>query len=151
MNSIFKKSLIVAIITDLLDFIFHFFLTNPIESLTYFVIKFLLAFFVATAMFSSNIFIIAGNRVSQNHKKAKIFLMEKRKLMIPITGLIFSTLMSIYYRAWELGEARVPFGSRAPDIIGISRESILFGTVWWLGHALFFVIGVLIAIRLIKE
>ena len=136
-NSLFKKALVVAVITDLIDFLFHLFLTNPMESLTYFVIKFLLAFFVAAGMFSSVIFV----------KKLK-----KRKLIVVITGLIFSTLMSIYYRAWELGEAHVPFGSRAPDILGISRESlILFSGTWWLGHALFFTIGVLVALKIIKN
>ncbi len=132
----FKKSLVVAIITLAMDFVFHFFLTNPMESLTYFVIKFLLAFFVASAMFS-------------------LFSARKKGVKVTtaiITGLIFSTLMSVYYRAWELGEAYVPFGSRAPDILGIDRTNLLFfsGT-WWLGHALFFFVGVLIANRFIKE
>jgi len=135
-ENIFKKSLIVAVITILLDFLFHFFLTHPMESLTYFVIKFLLAFFVATGMFSLHFYI---------NKK------EKRKFIIPITGLIFSTLMSVYYRAWELGEAHVLFGSRAPDILGIYRESILFPAMWWLGHASFFVIGVIIVNKLVKK
>jgi len=137
MMTIFKRALIVAIVTNILDFLFHLFLTNPMESLTYFVIKFLLAFFVATAMFSSRLFI----------KKV-----SKRKFIIPLTGLVFSTLMSIYYRSWELGEAHVPFGSRAPDIMGIPRENlILFSGTWWLGHALFFCISCLVAIKIVKE
>jgi len=45
--------------------------------------------------------------------------------------------MSIYYREWELGEAYVPFGSRAPDILGIARESIIFSLLWWIRHAAF--------------
>ena len=66
--------------------------------------------------------------------------------------MISSTLMSIYYRAWELGEAYVPFGARAPDIIGIHRENLLlFSGTWWLGHALFFVLGALISIKLIRK
>lgn len=133
---LFKRAFVVAVITDLTDFLFHFFLTNPMESLTYFVIKFLLAFFIAVALFTSQIYL----------KK-----INYRKHIIPITGLIFSALMSIYYRAWELGEAGVPFGTRAPDIIGISRVTLLFPLIWGLGHALFFVIGVLISIRLINE
>ena len=136
METSFKKSLIVALCTVVFDFIFHFILTNPMESLTYFVIKFLLSFFIATAMFSFGYYI-----------KRK----DMRKYILPITGLIFSTLMSTYYRAWELGEAYVPFGSRAPDIIGISRASLLFPATWWLGHALFFVIGVLIANKVIRK
>jgi len=136
MESLFKKSLIVAVCTFIFDFIFHFSLTNPMESLTYFVIKFLLSFFIATAMFSFSYYI-----------KRK----DMRKYTIPITGLIFSTLMSIYYRAWELGEAYVSFGSRAPNILGISRTSLLFPATWWLGHALFFAAGVFIANKMIKK
>lgn len=123
---ILKKVFLVAVVTIILDYLFHFFLTNPMESVTYFVIKFLLAFATATGLFSLN-----------------IFAKSKRKLLIIfLTGLIFSALMSIYYRAWELGEAHVPFGSRAPDIIGIPRNVlILFSGIWWLGHALFFTAG----------
>jgi hypothetical protein len=132
----FKKSFAVAIITILFDFLFHFFLTNPMESITYFVIKFLLAFFVATGLFSLNTF-------TQK---------EKRKYLILLAGLIFSTLMSVYYRVWELGEAYVPFGSRAPDIIGIDRGNLfLFSGTWWLGHALFFILGVLATTKIFKK
>jgi len=47
--------------------------------------------------------------------------------------------MSVYYRSWELGEAGVPFGSMAPNIIGIAQTNlILFSGTWWIGHALFF-------------
>ncbi|KKR48424.1 MAG: hypothetical protein UT86_C0005G0008 [Candidatus Magasanikbacteria bacterium GW2011_GWC2_40_17] len=128
MDLIFKKSLVVASTTIMIDFLFHYFLTHPMESLTYFVIKFLLAFFVASAILGSNIY------------KNKI---DRRWLIIFITGLFFSALMSIYYRSWELGEAGVPFGSRAPNIIGIARTNlILFSGTWWLGHTLFFIIGV---------
>ncbi len=140
---IFKKALIVAVITFLLDFLFHYFLTNPMESLTYFVIKFLLSFFVATGWFSFYPF------WKESKSSSKIF--NRNNLTLLLTGLLFSTLMSIYYRAWELGEAGVPFGSRAPDILGLSRESILFALAWWLGHALFFVAGTIIANQLIKR
>jgi len=106
MERIYQKSLIVAIITLMLDFTFHLLFTRPMETLTYFVIKFLLAFFVAAGLFSLKRFIDS----------------PKRQMTITfVAGLIFSTLMSTYYRAWELGEANVPFGSRAPDIIGITR------------------------------
>ena len=135
-ENIFKKSLIAAVITVFLDFLFHISFTYPMESLTYFVIKFLLVFFVSTGMFSLHVYIKNKN---------------KRKIIIPITGLVFSTLMSLYYRAWELGEAHVPFGSRAPDILGISRGSLLFSTVWWIGHASFFIVGVIAANKLIKK
>ena len=133
-NSIFKKSLIVAFTTDFIDLLFHFFLTNTIESMTYFVVKFLLAFFVSSFMFSWNFYSI---------KKYK-------KFTIPITSLVFSTLMSTYYRAWELFEEYAPFGSRAPDILGVQRESLLFPALWWIGHASFFVVGVIISEKLVK-
>jgi len=132
MGKIFKQSSLVAVVTSALDFTFHVFLTHPMETLTYFVIKFLLAFFVAAGLFSLSKFIESTGR-------------RKRITYIIIAGLIFSTLMSAYYRAWELGEAGVPFGSRAPDIIGITRYTILFSAVWWLGHASFFAIGAWLA------
>lgn len=135
-NPIFKKAFLVATVTIILDFLFHFFLTNPMESITYFVIKFLLAFTVATGLFSFRIF------TKSKHKLLIIFL----------TGLIFSALMSIYYRAWELGEAHVPFGSRAPDITGIPRNIlILFSGTWLLGHALFFTLGGYISEKLFED
>jgi len=132
-----KKALIVALITDATDFTFHYFLTHPMESLTYFVIKFLLAFFVATFLFTFSSYI--------KSKGGKKFFISA------IFGLIFSTLMSTYYRAWELGEAGVPFGSRAPNIYGIPRDNLLlFSGTWWFGHALFFVMGVLVASKIIS-
>ncbi|MFA5821055.1 MAG: hypothetical protein WC873_03065 [Candidatus Gracilibacteria bacterium] len=135
-NSIFKKALLVAIITVLIDFVFHYFLTNPMETLTYFVIKFLLAFTVATALFSYK----------------PLAKSKHPYLIIFITGLIFSALMSTYYRAWELGEAYAPFGSRAPDIFGITRDNLLlFSGTWWLGHGLFFTIGGILAKKLWKK
>lgn len=127
----------MAVVTDGIDFIFHYFLTKPMESLTYFVIKFLLAFFVATALFGLKSWLIQGN---------------KKWFMTVLFGLIFSTLMSVYYRAWELGEARVPFGSRAPDIIGIARDNIfLFSGAWWLGHASFFIVGVIVSVFIFRD
>lgn len=136
MGATFQKSLITATSVLLLDFAFHFFFTRPMETLTYFVLKFLFSFLVATYIFNSKSF---NNRP------------EKRKIIIPIGGLVFSALVSIYYRAWELGEAGVPFGSRAPDIIGVSRFNFLFPVIWGLGHALFFIIGAVIAVKLIRE
>lgn len=135
MSLLFQKAFFVASVTVAVDFFFHYFLTHPMESLTYFVIKFLLAFFVAIALFESKIY-----RTNLSRKNVVVF----------VAGLVFSTLMSTYYRAWELGEAHVPFGARAPDIIGITRTNLLlFSGTWWLGHALFFAIGVWVANRLI--
>ena len=131
---IFKKSLIVSAITVFLDFLFHLIFTNPMESVTYFVIKFLLAFFVATGMYSL-----------KHYKNSK-------NILVPTAGIVFSLLMSIYYRAWELGEAHVPFGSRAPDILLVSRGNMaLFSGIWLAGHAAFFVIGAIIAGKIIRK
>ncbi len=136
MQPIVKKSLVIAAVTVVIDYTFHYFLTNPMETLTYFVVKFMLSFIIASAMFGSYEYIVKP---------------ERRKFTIPISGLVFSTLMSTYYRAWELFEARVPFGSRAPNIIGLVRGTVLFVGAWWFAHASFFIIGVLVANRLISD
>jgi len=132
-----KKALVVAVIAVAIDFAFHYFLTHPMETLTYFVVKFLLAFFVATFLFGFSSYI-----KSKGWKNFGIGF---------VFALIFSSLMSVYYRAWELGEAQVPFGSRAPEIYGIARDNlVLFSGTWWFGHATFFVIGVLVASKIIS-
>lgn len=135
-HPIFKKSFVVAAVMVALDFTFHYFLTNPLESLTYFIIKFLLSFFVASAMFASRVYITKP---------------EKRYLTIPASALIFSVLMSTYYRSWELFEALAPWGSRAPDIVGLIRGSVLFIIAWGLAHASFFAIGVLTANNTVRD
>ena len=132
-NIIAKRALLTAFVTVFIDFLFHYFFTSPMETLTYFVVKFLLAFLIATFMFS----------LSSLKKKYKITI---------ISSLIFSALMSIYYRTWELIEANAPLGSRAPDIYGISRGFLLeFAGVWYFAHALFFFIGALLALKFIKK
>lgn len=137
MDKIFLRSLITALTTVFIDFCFHFLLTRPMETMTYFVIKFLLAFFVATGLFGLHSF---SKKNFKDMGKAAV------------AALVFSTLMSTYYRAWELIEVYAPFGSRAPDIYGIDRENLLlFSGLWWLGHAAFFVVGILIARRAVKE
>ncbi len=137
MHKNFFRALIVGFTTVFIDFWFHFFLTKPMETFTYFVIKFLLAFFIATGLFDLNSFI------KKHYKSIGTII---------IAALIFSTLMSTYYRAWELFEAYAPLGSRAPNIYGIDRTNLLlFSGAWWIGHASFFVIGAFLAKRLIKE
>jgi len=132
-NVIAKRAFLTSFTTTFIDFLFHYFFTNPMETLTYFVIKFLLAFFIASFMFS----------LPSLKKKYKISI---------ISSLIFSALMSIYYRLWEIFEVEAPLGSRAPDIYGISREFLLeFSAAWYFAHALFFVIGALISIRFIRK
>lgn len=133
---IVKKAVITAAVTVAIDFTFHYFLTNPMEMFTYFVVKFMLSFIIASAMFGSYEYITKP---------------ERRKYTIPISGLVFSTLMSTYYRAWELFEARAPWGSRAPDIFGLVRGTVLFVGAWWFAHASFFIVGVLAANKLIRD
>ena len=133
LDIIAKRAFLTAFITVFMDFLFHYFFTSPMETMTYFVVKFLLAFFIASFMFS----------LPSLKKKYKISI---------ISSLIFSALMSIYYRAWEIFEVEAPFGSRAPDIYGISREFLLeFSATWYFAHALFFVIGSLVSIRFIRK
>lgn len=137
MEKIFKQALLVAIITFVLDFTFHWLFTKPMESLTYFVLKFLLSFFVAAGLFSLKKFYSSSS--------------GKAAVLTVVASLVFSTLMSAYYRAWELVEAGAPWGSRAPDIIGLTRYSLLFAAVWWLAHASFFAVGALMAKKLPKN
>lgn len=129
-NSKIKAALIIAIITILLDFSFHKTLTEPMESFDYFTIKFLLAFFVAT-------FFI--NWPKQNWKWVIIFASTT------------SFLMSLYYRWWEFFVG-VSYGERAPDIIFLDRNNlILFSGTWFLSHATFFVIGIIISKKIIRN
>lgn len=136
MHKIFRQAILVAFITFVLDFTFHWLFTKPMETLTYFIIKFLLSFFVAVGLFNL---------------KKYYRLPQKRIIFSIMAALIFSTLMSTYYRAWELIEAGVPFGTRSPDIVGITRYSFLFVVAWWLAHATFFFIGTIVVSKLFRQ
>lgn len=125
-----KAALIIAITTFILDFLFHKTLTEPMESFDYFTIKLLLAFFIAT-------FFVNWPR--QNWKWMIVF------------ASITSFLMSLYYRWWEFSVG-VSYGERAPDIIFLDRtQAVLFGGTWFLSHAIFFVIGILISKKIIRN
>lgn len=129
-NSKIKAALIIAIVTIVLDFAFHKTLTEPMESFDYFTVKFLLAFFVAT-------FFI--NWPKQNWKSMIVFASTT------------AFLMSLYYRWWEFFVG-VSYGERAPDIIFLDRTNlILFSGTWFLSHALFFVIGIIISKKIIRN
>ena len=131
-----KASLIIATVTVALDWIFHKTLTNPMESFDYFTVKWFLAFFIGT------VFI--------NWRNDKSLPMSSNRLLL-IFAAVFSFIMSLYYRWWEYF-SNVPFSSRAPDLIFLDRSNvILFAGTWFIGHALFFVIGVLVARKLIKH
>ena len=136
MPSKVRVSVIVATVTVALDWIFHKTLTNPMETFDYFTVKWLLAFFVAT------VFVNWYNDKTQS-------LMSKTRVLLIFAG-VFSFLMSLYYRWWEYF-SNLPFSSRAPDIIFLDRSNvILFAGTWFIGHALFFIVGVLVARKLIK-
>ncbi|MBI4975574.1 hypothetical protein HZC20_02755 [Candidatus Peregrinibacteria bacterium] len=155
-NLTVRRAFTTAVATVGLDFIFHYFLTNPMETLTYFVVKFLLAFFVAAFLFGLK----SKEYFSSGFMKFVGFIFGKKSselrsvgvLWMSIVALAFSTLMSAYYRAWEIFEAYVPIGERAPDIFGIARENILlFSAAWWVTHALFFFIGAIVSSKFIKD
>ena len=131
-----RISLIVATVTVALDWIFHKTLTNPMETFDYFTVKWLLAFFVVTVLVNW-----------YNNESSPI---TNNRLLL-IFAAIFSFLMSLYYRWWEYF-SNVPLSSRAPDIIFLDRTNvILFSGTWFVGHALFFVVGALVARKLIKH
>lgn len=132
-----RVSLIVATMTVALDWIFHKTLTNPMETFDYFTVKWLLAFFVATVF------------VNWHNNKTPLPMTSTRILLI--FAAVFSFLMSLYYRWWEYF-SNVPLSSRAPDIIFLDRSNvILFAGTWFIAHALFFVIGVVVAKKIIKN
>ena len=131
-----RISFIVATVTVALDWIFHRTLTNPMETFDYFTVKWLLAFFVIT------VFVNWSDNESSPIKNNRVLL---------IFAAVFSFLMSLYYRWWEYF-SNVPFSSRAPDIIFLDRSNIiLFAGTWFVAHALFFVVGVLIARNIIRN
>jgi len=131
-----RVSVIVATVTVALDWIFHKTLTNPMETFDYFTVKWLLAFFVVTVFVNWH-----------NNMPSPI---TNNRLLLTFAA-IFSFVMSLYYRWWEYF-SNVPLSSRAPDILFLDRTNvILFAGTWFIGHALFFVIGVLVARKLIKD
>ncbi|MEK7153131.1 MAG: hypothetical protein AAB834_04230, partial [Patescibacteria group bacterium] len=137
MNSLtprIKASILIATVTVLLDWIFHKTLTNPMETFDYFTVKWLLAFFVATIFTNLSSIVAYGLRF---------------KVLLP-TAAIFSILMSMYYRWWEYF-SNVPFSVRAPNIVFLERTNVvLFAGTWFIGHALFFIVGALLARRFFK-
>ena len=131
-----KASIVVATITVALDWTFHKTLTAPMETFDYFTVKWLLAFFVST--------------VSFNWLKNEPGSLRGVRLTL-VFAAVFSFLMSLYYRWWEYFSG-APYSARAPDIIFLDRANvILFAGTWFAAHALFFLVGVWVARKIVKE
>ena len=130
-------ALVIAVVAVGLDLLFHIILTNPMETFDYFAVKTLLAFLVATLLLNWR---VAAEDASNVHKRSLILWFSAG----------FSFLMSVYYRWWEY-LSDVPFSVRAPDIIFLDRGNVIFfaGT-WFLAHAVFFFVGILISRKLVK-
>jgi len=129
-------ALIVGSVAVILDVVFHVLFTDPMETFDYFAVKALLGFFVATFLISWP--------TEERRTCFKIFP------MMTAAG-VFSFLMSLYYRWWEL-LMNVPYGRRAPDLIFMDRSNtLLFGASWFLGHALFFLIGIWFARKMLRD
>lgn len=128
--------LVVASVTLGIDLFWHAFATHPMESFDYFTVKWLLAFFVATIFVNGQTLVLGA---------------KQRFLRATAFAGVFSLLMSFYYRWWEFAMG-TPFGSRAPEIDFIAPEHIvLFVIVWFLMHASFFFIGIVVAQRIIRK
>ena len=125
-------AIITATVAIALDVTFHIFLTEPMESFDYFAVKWLLAFFVTT--------------IFLNWSEVKSLVRNPYAILLAAGS--FSFLMSLYYRWWEFVSG-VPYGIRPPDIIFIDRMNIwLFAASWFIGHSLFYIIGVLVSRKL---
>lgn len=132
-----RMALIIAVVTVALDLLFHITFTKPMETFDYFMVKFLLAFLMATLFLNWRVGVGDASNI-------------RNKGLILWFSAGFSFLMSLYYRWWEYF-SNVQFSVRAPDISFLNRSDVVFfaGT-WFLAHALFFFIGIIIARRLIK-
>lgn len=132
-----KMASIIGVVAVGLDLLFHITLTNPMETFDYFVVKALLGFLVATLFLNWR---VGAEDISNTHNRSLILWFSAG----------FSFLMSLYYRWWEYF-SDVPFSVRAPDIIFLDRSNIIFfAGAWFLVHAGFFLVGILISRKLIK-
>ncbi len=128
------KSALIGIITIFLDFLIHFFASQPFETLEYFTFKFVIAFGVA--------FILIG-------------LGFLDSLIGKVAGaFIFASVFHVIYGGLTDG-TQIVFGE---EFININRATMVFGItgffevgfVFFIVHGLAFFIGALIA-DLIKD
>lgn len=104
-----RRALIGAGLVIFLDYLFHTFLTTPMEPSSYFVVKFVILFF----MF--------------NEFLKKTFTFERATIFAIVYGIIFG----LYYQVIELSQVPdINFGS-----ITITAETpLLAGAVWLAVH-----------------
>ena len=93
MDKIVQKSLILASVALAIDFIFHYFYSSPMETLTYFLVKFVLVFLIGLWVFKKN-----------------------TVTSLVIGTVVFVAIFAGYYRVWEFLYG-YSFGYRVPDII----------------------------------
>lgn len=93
MNKIVKNSLILASVALAIDFIFHYFYSAPMETFTYFLVKFVLVFLIGLWVFKKD-----------------------TTTSLVIGTVVFVSIFAGYYRAWEFLYG-YSFGYRVPDII----------------------------------
>ncbi len=123
MKIIIKALLISLIGVYVIDYFSHLFFSNPMETMPYFIAKFVL-YFVFSIIFLS------------------IFNLEKREFMkVLIGGIVVSLLWGAYYNVLPLLFDYYPFGIALEGLtfwgMGLLGTGIAFGTV----HTLAFVGG----------
>src|SRR3990167_7180940 len=118
-----KGAGVVALVAVALDFVFHYFLTEPMESVGYFIVKLLVAYGVAWFMFAKGV----------DLKRLVVF------------SFIFALLFGVFYRLTELFSGSA-YLSRVPEIhLGVfsitSATPLLAAAVWIFFHGSFFLVG----------
>ena len=131
---------VVAFVAVGCDVIFHITLTEPMESFDYFAVKFLIGFSVTTLFL---------NWPRMQSGRQLPFYTGMSWSLVP--AALFTLLMSLYYRWWEYLSG-VPYSIRPPDILFIDRSNtFLFAFSWFIGHSIFYLIGVLVANALLGK
>lgn len=132
---------VVAAIAVGLDVLFHITLTKPMESFDYFAVKALIGFFVTT--------IFLNWPALSNGRMIDFYGKNMAWTLIP--AIVFTFLMSLYYRWWEYLSG-VPYGVRPPDIVFVDRNNtFLFALSWFIAHSIFYLVGSFVAKKTLKR
>ena len=128
------KNLIVYVLLPIagvlsIDYLAHYFLTSPMETIGYFIFK----MFLISIMF----LIIFMSRTKITTTKTLFY------------GFLFYLLMAIYYRIYELGY-NLPLFTRTPSLT-FSDNVIVQAIFWLLIHSFTFIIPFLIAKKVMKK